>query len=194
MQTLQEVSSKIVYQIDSRDRLIAVDDAWRQFAEENQASDLAGDGILGRSLWDLITDNETRHLFSPILTKVREKGKSLTLHLRCDAPDTRRYLRLTLEPLPEQGVEFTSETIRTEKRTRVPLLDTNGVKTRDFLNICGWCKRVAVPGGWTEVEFAVALFGLFDESPLPQLSHDICPDCRADIESEIQDALSGPSV
>ena len=185
MQTLQEVSSKIVYQIDSRDRLIAVDDAWRQFAEENQASDLAGDGILGRSLWDLITDSETRHLFSPMLTKVRKQQQPLTLRLRCDAPEIRRYLRLTLTPLPEQGVEFTSETIRTENRTRVPLLDTNGTKTSAFLNICGWCKKIEVPGGWTEVELAIAILGLFDESPLPQLSHAMCPECRTDIESEI---------
>lgn len=183
MQASQEVTSRIVYRIDSRDRLIEVDDGWRRFAEANRAWDLARDSILGRSLWDFLRDAETREIFSSLLDKVRARQSALSFPLRCDSPDTRRYLRLTLSPIPDEGVEFISETIRTEKRSRIGLLDVTGDKTKDFVRICSWCKRVAVPGGWTEVEFAIAILGLFDESPLPQLSHSICPDCRDEIDN-----------
>jgi hypothetical protein len=183
VQTSQEVTSRIVYRIDSRDRLIEVDDGWRRFAEANRAWDLAGDSMLGCSLWDFIQDAETREIFLSLLARVRSEGISVSLPLRCDSPDTRRYLRLTLSPVPDDGVEFVSETIRTEKRSRIGLLEVTGDKTKDFVQICSWCKRVAVPGGWTEVEFAIAILGLFDESPLPQLSHSICPDCRKDVNN-----------
>ena len=184
MQTSNEATSRIIYRIDSSDRLIQVDDGWRRFAEANRAWELAGDSILGRSLWDFLQDSETRDIFSALLAKVRARQSPLSFPLRCDSPDTRRYLRLTLSPIPDEGVEFVSETIRTEKRTRIGLLDVTGGKTKDFIRICSWCKRVEVPGGWTEVEFAIAILGLFDESPLPQLSHSICPDCREEVDTD----------
>ena len=55
-----------------------------------------------------------------------------------------------------------------------------------YLTICSWCKRVDVGDDkWAEVEDAVRDLELFNGTLLPTLTHGMCLDCLASIESEL---------
>jgi len=45
--------------------------------------------------------------------------------------------------------------------------------------ICSWCKKILVKDDWSEIEEAACKLGLLEADVLPQLSHGICPPCRA---------------
>lgn len=66
-----EPNTKIVYRIDSQDRIVYVNDNWHKFAEENDASELTKQSILYRSLWDFISDHATQQFYREVIHRVR---------------------------------------------------------------------------------------------------------------------------
>ncbi len=185
MRTPTQPLSKLSYGIDARDRLESIDATWCDFANKNGGEELAGESVLGKSLWDFISDQETAHLYKVLVSKVRRTGETLALPFRCDSPEFRRYLQLKMSPSANGGVQFVSETLREEQRRPIQLLNGHGDPQSSFLIICSWCKRIEITSGWVEAEFAIAVLGLFDESLMPQLSHAMCPDCRRIVEAQL---------
>lgn len=168
----------VVYKIDGRDRLVYFNDAWNRFARLNQAGHLAEASILHSSLWDFVVDRETRLIYEMLFDKVREQAHGLTFSYRCDTPTQRRFMRMELLPQDGQSILLLSRVISAEERDYTPLLDPAMVRSKEYLTICSWCKRVELPaGGWVEVETAVEQLNLFGAPMLPQLSHGICADC-----------------
>ena len=166
-----------VYRVDMEDHIVFVNDAWRHFAEENCAEGLCDSSILGRSLWEFISDPETRGIYQMLFHRVRQYGSVLQLPFRCDAPDERRHMRLTLTRGQDNGIELSVSTLRHEPRPAVSLLDPAVPRAEQLLHICSWCKRVEVEGQWLEVEDAVSALQLFEHAPVPGLSHGICHYC-----------------
>ena len=169
-----------VYHIDQRDRIASVDDAWRAFAVENGAPQLAGDAVIGQLLLSYITDAETSHLYQVLLQKLRKTGVPIRVPFRCDAPALRRFMELEMAADDAGGVRFTGRLLRLERRAPVNLLDPALQRGESLLRMCSWCKRIDVGGGvWLEVEDAIARLHLFDAAPLPQISHGMCDACFA---------------
>lgn len=165
------------YQVDSRYRISRVGETWNAFARENKAPELTT-GVIGRSLYDFIADEESRHLYGLILSRVRETSHPSRFSFRCDSPVLRRFMEMTIHPEGAGAFLFSSVTVRTESRAAVALLDAETPRTEERLPICGWCKKVFLPKAtWVEVEEAVSALGLFDNASLPELTHTICPAC-----------------
>lgn len=177
--------AEFICRVSADDRIVFVDDEWTRFAIENGAAHLAGDRVMGTLLWDHLSDITTRHLYRIFMHRVREGGISIELPFRCDAPDRRRFMRMRIQPLPDSGVEFRSELLHEELRTKVDLLDVRYPRREDFVMMCSWCKRVQAPD-WVEVEEGVVRLKLFDVDKLPWVSHGICPDCERGMEEEIR--------
>ena len=104
-----------------------------------------------------------------------------------DAPALRRYMRMTMRPLPRGGVEFDSLVDRIEPRSPAlltqappPPVCASGVVVR----VCSWCKRVHVRETWQEVEVAVEWLGLFAGGPSASLTHGMCEDCYARVMAD----------
>jgi hypothetical protein len=171
---------EFIYRIDPHDRIVFANENWYDFARENGAKTLDAHAVIGRSLWDFIGDPETRHLFGILLQKVRDKGGSVTFPYRCDSPDYRRFMELKILLQPGHEIEFRSRILRLEQRDRVRLMEEDMARTREFLVMCGWCKKVRMPGSrWVEVESAVQELNLFGAPRLPRVSHGICESCSA---------------
>jgi PAS fold len=178
---------EFIYRVDAQNRLTDANAAWYDFARENGSHALDSESVIGCPLWDFISDQETRHLFQIVLAKVRQTGRPVTLSYRCDAPDLRRFMQLEIRPLAEAGVEFCSRIVRQESRPHVALLDDTAPRTDTFLNMCAWCKKVALPDeSWVEVEQAVERLKLFEEPVLPQISHGICPACKSEVDRTLR--------
>jgi hypothetical protein len=58
------------------------------------------------------------------------------------------------------------------------------------LLMCSWCKDVHLEKTWLDLEAAAPLLGLLDHCRLPPITHGICPDCRATLETEVVEPLA----
>jgi hypothetical protein len=183
----------IVYRLNSQDEFIDLNDEWSHFAVANNTSSLLPDHVLGRPLWDFITDQTTSQLYREMLDQVHA-GRSVKFNFRCDGPEHRRYMEMTISPLDGGQVQFESRTVREEERPRQELLDPLAPRAGDLLRICGWCKRVDVgKGKWGEVEEAVATFRLFERQALPMMTHGMCEGCFKTISAEIAERRVAPN-
>ncbi len=168
------------YQVDSRDRIRFVDTAWLDFARQNNAAELTEAAVIGQSLWEFIAGRETQHLYRLIFDAVRKERKIATVPFRCDSPECRRYMELSITLLPGDGLEFLVSLIREELRAYVALLDPNVPREEDFVTVCSWCKRVFLPDDdWVEVETGVRHLQLFSDEALPQITHGMCETCAS---------------
>lgn len=167
----------VVYQVNSQDEIVYLNETWQVFALANDAADLAPEKVLGRPLWDFITDETTKVLYREILQHVRA-GRATQFQFRCDAPAYRRYMEMTVTAQPGGEVQFASSLAREEARPPQEILNRFAARSEEWLRICGWCKRVDVTGrGWEAIEQAVSLLHLFGQKNLPRLTHGMCENC-----------------
>ena len=167
----------VVYRLDPEDRIVEVNETWKRFARGNDAAELA-DGVLGRSLWDFITDSTTATIYRDLLVRVRD-GRTMTFPFRCDAPALRRWMRMTMRPLVRRAVLFESEILE-EARASAALWARYARRGGELVCVCSWCKRVRIDDQhWMETDAAVDALALFIGQPPPMLTHGMCPTCYA---------------
>ena len=181
-----ETLLQVTYRIDGRNRITSVGHDWDTFALENGASDLQAEAVVGRSLEEFISGPETAHLWDGLLGVVRGGRSIVGLPYRCDSPSVRRFLEMTLTPLPASAVEFRSRVVREETRSPLGLLDPAAPRTPEFVKLCSWCRRLQRDRyRWDELEVACRDLGLLERRALPQISHSICLDCFGRAADEI---------
>ena len=111
-----------------------------------------------------------------LFDSARRQQSPLSVPLRCDAPELRRHLELTIVPEADGHLTIRSRTLQTKPRELVPLLDNQSERSNEFITMCSWCKKVEVEGEWCEVEEAADRLGLLVE--VPHLTHGMCLPCR----------------
>jgi hypothetical protein len=166
----------IVYRLDDQDHIVFLNDEWDQFAAANAGESIASHRVLYRSLWDFVTDINTREIYRHALVRSRG-GQRLRFCFRCDSPSRRRLLEMTIGRGPDETTEFRTHLLTEEARTPQPLLEATAPRSSDLIRMCGWCKKVFVGGGWKEVEEAVSRLALFERPVMPGITHGICESC-----------------
>jgi hypothetical protein len=180
-----------MYGIDAADRVVELGPGWDEFALGNDAPELAGSAVIGRSLWDGISDPSTRGLLASILQRVRASGRRISgIPFRCDGPHTRRFMSFRAEPQPRAGVRI-GTTLRTARPHRPPvtLLQRGVERTSSVLRMCSWCNDIEVEGHWKDVALATRSLGLLHHPVLPVLTHDICLTCERIVWHQIDREL-----
>ena len=71
---------------DAYDRITFVSDAWIEFGRANGAHHLTREHLYGKHLFDFIGGGETRHLYSIVLSKLRESKRSIKFPFRRAVP------------------------------------------------------------------------------------------------------------
>ena len=177
----------IVYRLNDEDEIVYVNEGWAEFALSNDASDLLPERVLNRPLWEFVSDDTTVHLYRQILQLARD-GRPARFNFRCDSPECRRLMEMTVSGLDGSGVQFETRVLREEERPRKELLDRYGPRASKMLRICGWCKRMNLDGeSWGEIEEAVTSLRLFEYRALPMLTHGMCETCFQDIAGKLAD-------
>ncbi len=168
-----------VYRINKENIVTYVSDNWLSFAQENHGGEKCHpDFVRGQSLWDFIADHETRYIYENIIQKVRESKHCIKIPFRCDSPDKRRFLELSIIPLEGEEIEFQSKIIKIEEREGINFLRNDIARSGEFLRMCSFCKKMAISKEeWVELEIAVAVLKLFENTQLPKISHGVCPSC-----------------
>lgn len=172
------VTNRIDYRIGIDDRIFHLGSGWEPFASDNGAVDLSAKNVVGRPIWDFIEGDEVRHLYRLLVDRVRAEGRPVQLPFRCDSPELRRYMELDIAPELGKSLWFSARLLRAEPRQKVAILDPSAPRSETFLKICSWCKRIVVRNDWLEIEDGIVRLGLFEEGPLPRLTHGMCPDCE----------------
>jgi hypothetical protein len=193
------------YHLDASDRIVAVDAAWIAFAAANDAPDLA-DRVLGRPVWPFIANVTVRELYRTLFRRVRETRAGVTVTFRCDSPDVRRFMSLTvaldddssavlvcraslLHEEPQGSSARALATLRSfgantdvasSTDGHAPARQTNtmaiGPAAESLLSMCSWCKRVNI-SGWREIEDALVVAPSLFAEPVRPITHGICPAC-----------------
>ncbi len=173
-------SHRITYELDAQDRIRSTGADWDSFAIANGAPELASHRILLQPLWRFVAGSELQHLLRLLFERVRSRNATIRLPFRCDSPSARRFMELTVRPLPAHALALESRLLRSEPRRYVPLLERSARLRYGVLTMCSWCKRIRLARGeWVEVETAIERMDLFSSADLPMLSHGICRNCAA---------------
>lgn len=182
------MASEIVYRVDGQDRLVSVNSAWDSFATSNEGEDAVATHVIGRNLFEFITDRTTQHLYRQMLARIRA-GKNIRYTYRCDSPDCRRLMEMQVVATDDMGgVEFRSITL--SEQPRDPFGSVREPKGRSaeperVQPACGWCNRWKVEGEWLEIEQAVPRLGLLEQAVPPLLTHGICEACLQTMTAEV---------
>ncbi len=168
------------YVIDQHGQIVSVSDTWSLVALDNgSADDLKPDDIIGRSLFDFMSDEHCKELYKALIRKVQITGEPSSFPFRCDTPTRRRLMDLRITKTPENQLEFEAELLIDDERPEpCMLLDADRPSSDEEVTICSWCKFVNVGDNWFEVEDAMKALGLTNESLLPKLKHAVCEQCE----------------
>ena len=184
----------VEYCIDASDVVVAVDAGWRRFARDNGAPELA-DPDPTRTVWDSFADDGTRDLWRAIVTQVRATGVTARVPLRCDGPDARRFLDMTVTSEGAGRVRFRSVLVFEDARPTVELLAADAVREggAPAVELCSWCARGLDGQRWVTVDELVLRHRLLEGPPSPPVHHGICPRCRNDMSAEAERLRSAGS-
>jgi hypothetical protein len=180
------MSAPTVYWIDDSDRITRVSPEWDAFALSNEGRRAASVRILGDSIWRHIANPTVHQLYEHMVRKAR-RGSTIVFPFRCDSPDTRRLFEMTIQSPDGREVQFRSELRMAEQRAPLALLDAGAPRSTERLLICGWCHRLALPGGkWIDLDEAVSREELLSSPRLPMLSHGICEHCEKELLRQLE--------
>jgi len=176
-----------IYTLDRRDRIVALNDDWLDFARENGAAHLTRASVEQQSLWNFVTGPETQSIYEAILQRVRFAQIAMHFSFRCDSPDRRRFMQMDVSPLSNGGIRIACRMRRIEPRQAIvwPGNQTGGEPR--LVAVCSSCRKIELPSGaWVEIEEATSLLQASSDEPLPALSHGFCPPCGAEWLNEIR--------
>lgn len=166
------------YRVDADDVLIWTDNSWSWFARNNGATELAQSSVQGRCLWDFIADESTRRLYAQVHRRVRTTGKPLVLPVRCDSPNLKREIQMTISKEESGVLHYRCVQLRVEVQTFLAMLEPTIPRSSERLKMCSCCKKLCVePEGWVDIEKVAAVLHLFAREVAPQLDYSVCPDC-----------------
>lgn len=185
-------SRTFIYCLDAADRIVAVNDAWLEFARENDALHLTRVEVLKRSIWDFVSGLETQSIYQMIFSRVRTAQATVRIDFRCDAPALRRFMVMEVSPLAGNHVRLSCRVLRVESRPAIAWPAPGGGARHRMVAVCSWCKRVELrPGKWVEVEEAASLLETGTEEPDPSITHGFCAEC-AETWMKQADAIRPP--
>lgn len=175
---MKEPMDDVAYQLNAADEIVFVNDDWVRFALANQGEAYLPEKVLHHKIWDFIKDDLSVQLYRQIFERVRG-GRAFQFSFRCDAPERRRLLEMTIRPGKDGGLELETKPLWVQHRAPQKLLENvTATHPEETLLMCGWCKRINVgDGNWEEVEDAVVRLGLFERQESVQVSHGICQRC-----------------
>ena len=163
------------YWLDQKFRIIHTCSNWDMFAIKNEGFGAVSTIVTGTPLLDFIIGNHTRLWMKNLLEKSFDSFVPIVKPYRCDAPEEKRYMEMTLQNTGEKILEITHKIVETRKiDPHVGCqysLDTHKRRLR-----CSICNRILLNEHWMDVELAYA-DGLVAKPPVP-VSYGICEECQ----------------
>jgi hypothetical protein len=170
----------VSYRLDKQDRIVEVGGDWDRVARENDGTEVVADRIIGTKLYAHVSDEPSRMFVWTMLDSVRKLFRPSTKLYRCDCPDFKRQMEMTILPETGGGLLIQHRLIRQEKqplRLRFKGIAGGQAASRMLVLRCTMCVKLKVGGVWLEPD-ATLLAGLGQENGATQVAYSICDDCR----------------
>ncbi len=171
----------IIYQVDGQDRITTVNAKWIKSDMFFNPNEWADRSMLGKSLWEILPNEDIRNLYQSIVSAIRKISKSVELDIRTDSMDAKRNAKLKIVPLGNGTLEFRFHILDEEERSdteNVPVTHTDKSGTID---VCNWCNSVRTNKGWKELLFANYLYDLTSS----YVNQTLCPRCKSEIAKQV---------
>jgi hypothetical protein len=166
---------------------------WHAFAAANGGAAIAEpDKVIGGNLFDNIEGDDVIAFYRGCMSRIASGAiGEITLPFRCDSPDTRRELRLSMRPVSRQGtiaaILFQSLPISETIRPPIELFDSQrraeAMRSDSRLPIivlCSFCHAVRDPRAPQAARRWITPETYYREggTAAVRVSHGLCPDCR----------------
>ena len=94
------MSKKVVYEIDSTNKIISLGEGWNEAAKEGGAQkELGEEEVVGSYLQSHVASDPTKMYYDAVFKLCRIKNEPLEREYRCDSPTHKRFMKMTLYPL-----------------------------------------------------------------------------------------------
>ena len=168
--------SKITkYWIDRDNSIIRTNEHWDQFAMDNDGAGTLSAKVTGKSLLRFIDGDSTKMLIEAMITGSRVSKKVYTRNYRCDSPEKKRLMTMSIVPEGNGIIRIDNEVIH-ESQFEVVRKILPSVLGKTFLPRCTVCNRIKYEENWHEPDAAI-LNPLFVDNAL-RAAHTVCPACR----------------
>ena len=131
------------YWLDEDNAIVRVSGDWDRFARENDGSGLYSADIGGKSIWNFISGDSSRMWLEALLQLTRLTGKAISRPYRCDSPDLKRFMTMTIIPEGSGRLRVEHAILATEAR-QAPVYIRYAAKATlpSFYQRCSVCGRV----------------------------------------------------
>lgn len=178
------------YWLDSMNIIRRVGEDWDQAMDSESWTDrAASDSIVGKPLFDFICDDVTRMYIASMVESARVLPCTLFRPYRCDTPDFKRYMMMTVTPEDDGLVRVSHELLRSEPMAKKALFQTvsltEPVKSPIFQSKmavsdihcvrCSLCNRIREidRNDWHEADSVAVAAGTI------RVIYGLCPACLA---------------
>lgn len=179
MQEVQEVS----YRIDRNDKIVVIWGDWYTSAIEGNKPSLAHPAsVIGKSVFDFISDKPTQQFYKTLFKKCRELMITQEIEYRCDSPTHKRFMRMVISPRENGSLDLINTTL-----LEVPFIFPVFIKTvqpgSDDISAhrCSICNDLKLVG--TRHWIKPSSFR-FQENNTFTVTHDVCDACQ-EIEFQV---------
>jgi hypothetical protein len=177
----------LYYRLDANDQIVDVGGkGWDAFARENGGVDAMRSRIIGTKLYAHVSGKVTRLYTWTMLDSVRRLGRPAVRPYRCDSPDLKRFMEMTIEDAGNGELLLSHRLIRTEPLRRRAHFSAVGGPTHKIFVRCSMCNRLNVDNGWLEPDIAAShpkLAELREDIPV---IYSVCDACQVDVKNRVR--------
>lgn len=173
-------STNTIYLVWSDLTIAFLNDAWFEFARENQGniSYFKTFGV-GSSI-DVGGDDPMHQHFLACLTRSLREGRVVAFQYECPTPTTFRLMQVNFLPVTRDLCVISVARVVTsshQEQGRDPRAGAacDYEKEDGLISMCSCCRRVRVPGTEHSWDFVPSLI----KNPVDNLSHTLCEPCKA---------------
>lgn len=173
-----EHSSNILYVLDSGLRIIFCNQAWDDFALQNEGENLIRSAVLGQPILPAIV-LPLRDFFEAVFQHARKSRKPFELEYECSSPEFYRVFHMRILPMRTRDQLLVSHALAVERphgleRPAQSAELAHYMDAHGLLHMCSHCRRTRHNGGtaWDWVP------SYLNDAPAP-VSHGLCPACMA---------------
>ncbi|MCW8929410.1 MAG: hypothetical protein OQL19_04120 [Gammaproteobacteria bacterium] len=141
----------IKYLLDNEDRIISVSGPWDEFANKNDGVNVHASYVCGRSIWDFIVSDATKMWIRTLFQRARLKTESIERPYRCDSPDLKRFMRMSISSCENGVLEVKHEILHVEEC--LPPVHFKHISENSVVDLrfrCSFCGRVRQEDAWLE--------------------------------------------
>ena len=168
---------QVFYVLDSLYRLLWIGGDWDDFAAENLGGAARASRVLGTNLMDHVAGTEAQEVMADILNDVQETKRSFRMEYRCDSPEQRRDMRMTVTPMRHDRLMVTHD-LRDARS--LPAVGPGWRWEKGAWDCkCSFCGFLRRTDGWVD-PFETGL-----RHP-EVVDYGVCPTCRQVIAKELE--------